>query len=513
MADKLFKKNNGVYYTPAPLAKYLASQVIDKPDGKIFDPAYGEGSLLLAAEEILAGKKGGRKRGAQLFGCDLKPVNGLLQHIPSSNLSENNFFEYTCTEKFDVILMNPPYVRHHNLENKSIEKNQDSISSICRLNKRADLWAYFIVKSLALLKPGSSIGAILPWSVLQADYSKDVRKLLADNFEEIKILALGAEYFEEAEERVVLLLMKRYGKTAKSIEISYAKHFTDSFSYWPIDNVQWLSNNVLLSSNYDVKEILSEYFKLGYRPFENYATTRIGVVTGANRYFIKNAADIKKFGFSEKDLVPIFTTSRDFTGLYLNGTNPHKKLISLNTDNCETYKAYIHEGIEEGVHETAHSQRRKPWYSVDIGKIPDAFFTYRASEVPYLIMNDHGVQCTNSIHRIYFKNLTQIEKKWLQISILSVAGQLSLEASSKVYGGGVLKIEPGSLKKALVYKNDCNSIEAIYERTSKLISEKKKNEAVKLATNFINEKLGIPNNLTSLAESALHEIKSRRLNR
>jgi len=56
----------------------------------VFDPAYGEGSLLLAAENIANGDSATRQ--LAFFGCDRAPINGLLQHLPSSNLMEVDFF-------------------------------------------------------------------------------------------------------------------------------------------------------------------------------------------------------------------------------------------------------------------------------------------------------------------------------------------------------------------------------------------------------------------------------------
>ena len=47
-----------------------------------------------------------------------------------------------------------------------------------------------------------------------------------------------------------------------------------------------------------------------------------------------------------------------------------------------------------------------------------------------------------------------VEIKWKKIRLLSVVGQLSLESFSKTYGRGMLKIEPNTLKKSLVYKDN-----------------------------------------------------------
>ena len=97
--------------------------------------------------------------------------------------------------------------------------------------------------------------------------------------------------------------------------------------------------------------------------------------------------------------------------------------------------------------------------------------------------------------------------------MLSVPGQLSIEANSKTYGSGVLKIEPNSLKNAIGYKSNDESINPIYDKISKLLSLNQKIDAMKIATGFIDSKLNIADELSVMAKSALTELQQRRLER
>jgi hypothetical protein len=181
--------------------------------------------------------------------------------------------------------------------------------------------------------------------------------------------------------------------------------------------------------------------------------------------------------------------------------------------NADRFRNYINQGELEKHNLNSHSQRREPWYSVKTGNVPDAFFPYRVSLIPYLMLNRGNIQCTNSIHRIYFKNATNIEKKWIQVSLLSIPGQLSLEAHAKVYGCGILKIEPSSLKKALCFSSKDRSIVSVYNKLSNLLQENKKREAMKAATEFINDYLGIDAALSLQAQTAYEELLANRQRR
>ena len=513
MATKIFSriKHNGVYYTPIKLAHFLAKPLIRATDLTVFDPAYGEGALLLAAEQIFSQKRNSRSFVLQLYGCDKAPKNGYLKHLPSHHLLKLDFFEYSLEKKFDLVLMNPPYVRHHIMSDRRRRECQKIVDEICRLKSTSDLWAYFLIKAVNHLKEAGNLGAILPWSFLQAEYALSVRKWLAERFKKIRVLALGAHYFDNAQERTILVWLEGFGQPVRSIKISFSQHPQGDLPYCDLDRGSWESENVLYSATHDIEAILRQYIEeYNFNRFEEFADIRIGVVTGADSFFILDAEEARERGFSHDHLIPIFTSSREFSGLSLNGSKPTKRLLSLTRRQYGNYRNYIRKGIREKYHLRAHSLRREPWYSVNLGQTPDAFFPYRTSSIPYLIMNDQGVQCTNSIHRIYFKKLSQEKRKWIQISLLSIPGQLSLEAYSKTYGQGILKIEPRSLKKAIVSVGNDSNVGPVYDRISKLISDNNRVQAMKIATDFVNQKLGIATKLSNSAYSALRELQDRR---
>ena len=128
----------------------------------------------------------------------------------------------------------------------------------------------------------------------------------------------------------------------------------------------------------------------------------------------------------------------------------HSLLLDIPVPAPREFLSYLNSGRKKGVHLTSHSLRRVRWYKVDMGEVPDAFFHYRVSSIPFLSLNTGRLQCTNSVHRVYFRNGDVNIRRWSQISLLSKIGQLSIEASAKVYGNGILKIEPASLKQSLI---------------------------------------------------------------
>ncbi len=513
MADRAVshRRENGVYYTPLLLARSLAEPLITSPKLTILDPAYGDGALILAAEEILKEKFQTKKKNI-LFGCDLSPLSTRTQHLPKLNFAKCDFFDYSTAHKYDLILMNPPYVRHHYLNSDRVDHYQDAIENIFSPKRTTDLWAYFLVKATTHLKENGSIGAILPWSFLHADYSVELRKWLISQFREIKVLVLTTSLFDDAKERVVLVWMKGFETPNQRLLMGSAPTPEDHVRYYSISANNFTRNRINLSFSSDAFEIIEKYkLQYGFHEFRDYSEILIGVVTGADNFFIRNKDDLSAMGYSIKGMIPIFTNSSQFSGFSVNGNRPNSRLMLIRKDNAPKFKNYIKYGESQNYHLRAHSQRRECWYQVDAGDKPDAFFPYRVSLIPYLVLNKYRDQCTNSIHRVYFKkNITATEKKWLQVSLLSLPGQLSLEANSRVYGSGVLKIEPGALKQAICFTSRNRTIDSVYNQISRLLQIYNRKEAMRVASAFIQDSLGIDKRLSSQTENVYNELLSKR---
>lgn len=502
------KKKNGIFYTPSLLADHLVKPFVGSPNKSILDPAYGDGALLLSAERIMKSSNN-NSSAINLFGCDIKPVNGLLQHLPEANLQKLDFFDYPTSKKHNIILTNPPYVRHHYQDNKKISVYRENIEGLDILNNKADLWAFFLVKCAAHLEIGGSMGAILPWAFLQADYAQPLRKWLAENFKEIRVLALTQKYFKDAEERVVLIWMRNYNTKCSKISVGFSKELSDNIVYKEISSSKWLVNKVHVNAELTTDEILNKIKAIGFSKISNFCTVRIGVVTGAVKYFILSKSEAKMNGFSRKDMLPIVSSVKELNTYLRRGTNLLKRLVLFKSSN-KKIKNYLALGIIRKIDKRRHSELREPWYAVKIGDIPDAFFPYRVSKLPFLAPNTFNIQSTNSIHRVYFKNLTQTQKKWLTLSLSSSYSQLSIENNSKTYGRGMLKIEPSGFNDILVLTRNDRSIDKIYNQFQLLIANNNRDAAMTLATKFIDEKLQIDREFSKSVLCDLEKLQATR---
>ena len=503
-------KKNGVHYTPSPLADLLVKGILEKSDQYILDPSCGEGALLKAAEDRHRALNPRDKMPLHLIGCDKLKHTGFPQGNSGHQFVKTDFFAFTPGRKFDTVLMNPPFLARCKIPIRTRTARLRQYAKMCDLSASADLWTYFLLKVTGHLKDGGSIGAILPWSFLQADYAANLRRWLSARFRSIKVLVLTGDHFKSTNKRVLLLWLRGYGEKSQSIGICCTANVRARHRYRRLSQETWSRSPVLLADQAAVGKTIEGCRKHGFTTLGDSVSVRIGVVTDANSFFVLPRGDAYHY-LGWRHLVPILTRGDDLSGLIIAKSPADLCLLKFPVNLPKRCLAYIAKGRNLKYHLRSHARRRIPWYVVDIGAPPDAFFHYRVTWIPYMVLNRGRLQSTNSIHRIYFDGMSQEDMKWVQVSLLSAPGQLGIEANARVYGNGILKLEPSGLKRAIIFVGKKPVPKASYRRISQLLAKGEKAEAVDVATELIRRSSGISSNLLQRAVDALHILRSQRL--
>lgn len=464
MKNGTYEKHNGIFHTPKDLAQFVANLAIKHADSTVLDPCYGEGSLLLAAQERLS-DIGCPGPSNYLFGYDIVPLREnvqapLVELLNGNNLVERDFFTTSRDnkeDKFDVVMMNPPFVRHH-LIPKDTQKHLRTMSDhVFSLPMTSDLWAYFIIHSSNFIRQNGSLAAILPWSFLHADYARPVRKFLVENFHTIRVIVIGKRLFERAEERVLVLFAEGFGTPSSEICVDYSFEIpTAHIDGTDVGKDTWLESpwSAIVSNGardflYDVADIL------GFEPLGHFAKVRIGTVTGANSFFALDREKAQGMKLPKDMLVPIIKHSNNLDRFVISTSDNISDVLLLIPDNhvpSGTVEAYIEMGERDGLSGRYHTRKRAKWYSIPSQMPPDAFLPYMTKEVPFLVSNPERLLSTNTVHGVYFFDwVDEQTRKWIQLSMLTSLSQLSVELTARTYGGGVLKIEPSAAVQILVY--------------------------------------------------------------
>lgn len=193
------RKKLGQYMTPASVSHVARDFLKLKPGDKIIDPAVGTGELLLAVAETNPDVK--------LYGWD---VDSNILKTAEKNLG--NKAELTCVDGltvenfngfFDAAIVNPPY-----FELKPTVEQKNKYGKV--ISGRANIYAFFIQKTLELVKEDGQVAFIIPPSMNNGTYFDALRKYVIQNSEIVNLKVIkNSSLFIEAQTAIQILVLKK----------------------------------------------------------------------------------------------------------------------------------------------------------------------------------------------------------------------------------------------------------------------------------------------------------------
>lgn len=290
--------NAGEFYTPRAVTDFMVQMIKPKLGEKIADFACGTGGFLTSAlkelEKQVKTAEDKRLYDESVFGIEKKPLpyllaitNMLIHDIDSpqiihGNSLERNVREYKDHEKFDVILMNPPY---GGTENEIVKSN---FPADLRSSETADLFMSVIMYRL---KKNGRAAVIIPDGFLfGTDGAKtELKKKLLNEFNLHTIIRLPKSVFAPYTPITTNILFFDNGSKTDKVWFyrvdlpegykAFSKtrpmqieHFQDTISWW--DNrveIKDIDTDTFKAKSYTVEELVNRDFDFdlcGYPTFE-----------------------------------------------------------------------------------------------------------------------------------------------------------------------------------------------------------------------------------------------------
>jgi len=206
LADKA--KQHGIHYTPAPLAIFLANQILPSLPSKknltILDPACGDGSLLVSMYMSLSKpqQKNARLIGFERDAVECKRADENLSAMGVANidlrcedfLNQDGIAEESSTPLFrgqfpmaDVVISNPPYVRTQVL---GARKSRE-LARRFGLTGRVDLYHAFTIAMSECLAENGVLGLLTSNRFLTIRSGEKMRKFLRNRINMKSVIDLG----------------------------------------------------------------------------------------------------------------------------------------------------------------------------------------------------------------------------------------------------------------------------------------------------------------------------------
>ena len=474
------QKLRGGYYTPKIIRDFLVNWAVDSTTKSILEPSCGDGGFF---ETVFEGEY---KKIKEVVGIELNPEEAkkaekiVSKFGKNSTIVNDDFFKYYVTtlekKKFDVILGNPPFIRYQYFDEEQQNAAQQAmLSAGIKIDKLSNIWAPFLIASVTCLNEGGRLAMVVPGEIMHVNYSSKIRLFLSELQAKITLITFNQLVFPDVQQEVILLLIDKQKKSEKIENFTNSKmniiqlKDVESLNFFDLNSIpvnqyknvkpteeKWtkffLTKEQL--KELDIIEKNSLVSKLG-----DLATVDVGIVTGANEYFVVNEDILKKYEL-EKISLPLVGRSLHINGLIFEKKdwNENKKkqiashLLNFPDNKYENYselmKKYIEMGEKNNIHEGYKTGIRKRWYQVPSIWKPDAFLMRRSHKFPKLVLNNADSFTTDTMHRVKIKE--DVDLQSLIFCFYNSITMASCEIIGRSHGGGVLEILPNDAETILI---------------------------------------------------------------
>lgn len=465
----------GQFATPTALAADILdhARMLLPKDARLrfLDPAIGTGSFYSA----LLGKFAPEQI-AHAEGIEIDPhYADAARAIWSKHPLKLRLADFTATPapdenaRFNLLICNPPYVRHHHIGAKEKARLQTATAQACGvpIGGLSGLYCYFLALAHQWLADDGIAGWLIPSEFMDVNYGEAVKRYLLTQVELIRIHRFNpsdVQFGDALVSSAVVWFRKRRPRAGHQVEFSYGgTHASPALSRLiPHSALQSSAKWTQLVENGVKADVegarLSDYFQI-----------KRGLATGDNRFFMLSKADIESRDLPFEFFKPILPGPRYLQGDIVEAGRDGVPLLDrqLFLLDCRLPEkdiqarypslwAYLQTG-KPAVSDTYLCQHRKPWYAQE-NRPPTPFLctymgrTAKSGVKPFrFILNKSQATAANVYLLLYprpvladavARDAGLAERIWK--FLCSIPAQ-SLVGEGRVYGGGLYKMEPKEL--------------------------------------------------------------------
>lgn len=472
----------GQFSTPFPLAYDILSfsKQYQNQENKIkfLDPALGTGVFYSALLETYPTNQIQEAKGFEI---------DRYYGDPSSNLWKEEGLEYSISDftqsnpserKYNLIVCNPPYVRHHHISDykKELKSKAYEVAGI-KLSGLSGLYCYFMALAHPWMDKNGLAIWLIPSEFMDVNYGKEVKEYLTRKVKLLKIHRFEPSdvQFDDATVTSAVVIFRNevpskdhkvefsYGGTLANPKVTKIVSLTDlkkesKWTRFPLSDIR----------------TENELPRLG-----DFFTVRRGIATGDNKFFILSLDEINELKLPISQFRPILPSPRYLESTQIEGDENGFPLISeklfvldckLSFDDVKqtypTLYSYLRKGVDEGVPERYLCKNRKSWFAQENRKESSFYCTYigrsnKEGSSPFrFIANKSKAVVSNSYLILYPKSKLEeiVEKNPSSYhAILQALNSITSKAMTdegRVYGGGMQKLEPKELLKVVATELD-----------------------------------------------------------
>ncbi len=500
----------GQFATPNTLAVEIAHYVKSVSRGRLgairfADPAIGTGSFYSAALATF-----GRERIESAIGVEIDPgfcqAARALWEESGLDVAPGDFTRIVtssaCPSSPNLILANPPYVRHHHLARKDKERLQSLAHQMAgvKVSGLAGLYVYFLIIATAWMEEGGYAAWLIPSEFMDVNYGAAIKRYLTDRITLLRVHRFDpddVQFGDALVSSVALVFHKMTPPPGHSVEFTFGGTIGEPLASDSIpleelrDSRKWTvypthARNDRRMSNGGDGSTLGDLFRI-----------QRGIATGSNSFFVLDRSDAERRRLPKCYLRPILPSPRFLKTIVIDPDDDGYPLIErqLCVIDCDLSESvlkdrhpllweYLETAEALGVKSGYLVGKRTPWYKQEQRGPAPFLCTYMGrgsgQKQPFrFIWNRSQAIGTNLYLMLYPK--TDLARMLRgdpdrTAEVFTLLGQVTgheLRGEGRVYGGGLNKIEPGELARisATAFLERWPELWSAVERQGKLFSE------------------------------------------
>jgi adenine-specific DNA-methyltransferase len=462
----------GQFATPPELALRLARYahaLTGKTPVRFFDPAIGTGSFFSAALEV-----SGKKQIAAATGVELDPMFAhaakTLWEGQGLNIIKGDFTKQRRPEEgFNLVLTNPPYVRHHHLVVKEKERLKARLAQSLHLDISglAGLYCYFLLLCHDWLEEQGLAIWLIPSEFMDVNYGVTLRRYLTERVTLLHIhrfCPMDVQFADALVSSAVVVFRKSLPVAGHTARFSFAGSIAH-----PKAEAQVSLDTLRYCRKWTQFPAATTVTNTGEPTLGDIFDIKRGLATGSNGFFILTEKEIEVRHIPRRFTKPILPGPRHLTGDTIdalpNGApdvSPRLYLIDCSEpeerikENWPHFYEYLQIGKTQNVHETYLNGRRSPWYSQEQRPPAPFLCTYmgrsRNGKHPFRLLWNRSQATAHNLYlmlypagplRAALKQHPELHAHVFEALQRITPTQLITEG--RVYGGGLHKVEPKEL--------------------------------------------------------------------
>lgn len=387
-----------------------------------------------------------------------------------------DFLEYALNpsnaRRFNLLCTNPPYVRHHHLEQtQKVELQRHVLDRLgLQVSGLSGLYVYFVLLADAVLDDDAVASWLIPTEFFTVNYGKVLRQYLSQHVTLLSIHQFDPEdvQFDDAlVSSCVVTYRKRRPNEKTRLLYTYGGSILNPS----------ISREIVIakadgSERWSFSTSAPQLHRSGSNEltFGDLFTVKRGLATGANDFFIIDPETVKKYSIPTDFLRPILPSPRHLASPLIErtldgmpaGMSPMFLLACTQPPEVIEHHypglwAYLQSGMEQKIHERYLCASKEVWYYPE-QRHPSLYLaTYMGrasgkSEVPIrFFLNLSDALVTNVYLHLYPKsdlvNLLSGERQRM-VDLLNALNRISVAdivQNGRSYGGGLHKVEPKEL--------------------------------------------------------------------